>query len=91
MVACEVADHRRFPIVSGMAVDWDHRKPPGKRINSVHLTVPSKEHDDQCERINFVDRSDGTRIEVASSRIKLGEEVKCVEGGRKYSIVSSGR
>lgn len=78
----------RFPIVSGLAVKWDHRKPPGKRIESIHLTVPSRQHDEECELIHFVDNDDGTRIEIASPKLKLGAEVKNIEGGRKYYVVS---
>lgn len=74
-----------------MAVDWDHRKPPGQRVNSIHLTVPTREHCDEDSpgsKVKFVEQPDGTRIEVKEATIKLGEEVKNVEGGRSYYIVS---
>lgn len=87
-----IANRSRFPIVSGLAVDWDHRKPPGKRINSIHLTVQATEHhDDELEdpsKVTFVDQPDGTRIEVKEAKVQWGEEVKNVEGGRMYSVIT---
>lgn len=78
--------------MSGLAVDWDHRKPPGKRINSIHLTVQTTEHkDDEYDpsaKVSFVEQPDGTRIEIKQAEVTLGEEVKNVEGGRKYYVVS---
>jgi hypothetical protein len=29
---------RRFPIVAGLAVEWDHTAPPYQRVRSIHLT-----------------------------------------------------
>ncbi len=78
--------------MSGLAVDWDHRKPPGKRINSIHLTVQTTEHkDDEYDpsaKVSFVEQPDGTRIEIKQAEVTLGEEVKNVESGRKYYVVS---
>ncbi|TXT12211.1 uncharacterized protein COLE_02621 [Cutaneotrichosporon oleaginosum] len=86
------AQEGRFPIVSGLAVDWDHRKPPGKRINSIHLTVQTTEHKDDdhdpSAKVTFVEQPDGTRIEIKQAEVTLGEEIKNVEGGRMYSVIT---
>lgn len=84
------AQEGRFPVVSGMAVEWDHRKPPGQRVNSIHLTVQQCEHleDPSPDMVQFADGPDGTRIEVQKSSLILGEEIKNEQGGRTYRIVS---
>ncbi|BEJ13733.1 hypothetical protein CspHIS471_0309070 [Cutaneotrichosporon sp. HIS471] len=86
------AQEGRFPIVAGLAVEWDHRKPPGQRIDSIHLTVQETEHkDDEYDpsaEVTFLEQPDGTRIEVKQAKVKLGEEVKNLEGGRTYYVIT---
>lgn len=36
---------RRFPVVSGLKVTWDSRRPPGQRVLSVALLKGSANHD----------------------------------------------
>jgi 5'-nucleotidase len=88
---------RRFPVVSGLRVSWDHMRPPNQRILSIHLTEPSLplededqdgKFDDPDEAVNFIQTEDGTRIEVKQSKPKKGEEIKKVEGGRIYKIIT---
>ena len=38
--------NRRFPIVAGLRVVWDHRKPPNQRVESIHLVDPGNDDDD---------------------------------------------
>lgn len=81
----------RFPIVSGLQVEWDHSLPPNKRVKSIRLINPPAEEDDEIESpedmVDFVDQDDGTRIEVKQRKVELGEEVKNESGGRTYRVV----
>ncbi len=38
--------------------------------------------------MDFVEREDGTRVEVKQRKVEMGEEVKNDSGGRKYRVVS---
>ena len=86
---------RRFPIVAGLRVVWDHRKPPNQRVESIHLVDPGNEDDDDDEDegdladdlIDFVEQEDGTRVEVKQKKVQVGAEVKREEGGRVYRVV----
>jgi 5'-nucleotidase len=82
----------RFPIVSGMQVQWDHTLPPGQRVKSIRLVIPPGEEEDEMDHpedmIDFVEQSDGTRVEVNQKKVRLGEEVKNEAGGRVYRVVS---
>lgn len=87
---------RRFPIVSGLSVVWDSRKPPNQRVQSIHLIkIPDEDDDAEGddddgkveEIVDFVDQEDGTRIEVRRKGFEKGEEVKNEAGGRIYRIV----
>jgi len=89
---------RRFPIVAGLRVVWDHRKPPNQRVESIHLVDPGNDDDDDDEDdedqgasaddlIDFVEQEDGTRVEVKQKKIQIGDEVKREEGGRVYRVV----
>ncbi|WVQ81605.1 hypothetical protein IAT38_003729 [Cryptococcus sp. DSM 104549] len=83
----------RFPIVSGLAVKWDHTLPPGKRILSIHHLVPHKkpteeEGDDVDDMVDFREQEDGTRVIVKQRRMELGDEVKNEEGGRVYRVIT---
>ncbi|WVW79106.1 hypothetical protein I302_101071 [Kwoniella bestiolae CBS 10118] len=75
------AQEGRFPIVSGLAVRWDHTRPPNQRVISVHkLTHPKKDEDDEIENpqdfIDFKEQDDGTRVVVRQKKLELGEEIK---------------
>ena len=87
---------RRFPIVAGLRVVWDHRKPPNQRVESIHLVDPGNEDDDDDDEdeggladdlIDFVEQEDGTRVEVKQKKVQVGAEVKREEGGRVYRVV----
>lgn len=81
----------RFPIVAGLSVEWDHSKPPGKRVNSIRLVVPPRKEDDDRESpedmVSFVEQEDGTRVEVKQRKMEFGDEVKNESGGRAYRVV----
>jgi 5'-nucleotidase len=88
---------RRFPIVSGLQVVWDHTLPPNQRVKSIRLVNPPSNDDDDDDvdddyldedMVDFVEQEDGTRIEVKQRKTEVGEEVKNEEGGRIYRIVS---
>ena len=90
--------NRRFPIVAGLRVVWDHRKPPNQRVESIHLVDPGNDDDDDDDEdeddqsaagdlIDFVEQENGTRVEVKQKKIQLGDEVKREEGGRVYRVV----
>lgn len=84
---------RRFPIVAGLAVQWDHTLPPNQRIKSIHLikNPVGDEDTDEIEHpgdmVNFVEQEDGTRVEVNQRGVDLGDEVKR-DGSRVYRVVS---
>ncbi|TXT08774.1 hypothetical protein VHUM_02902 [Vanrija humicola] len=85
------AQEGRFPVVSGLAVDWDHTKPPGKRINSIHLTKHSHKHDDSENPDDYIDYESslrGAAIEVKRPGLKLGAEIKNETGGRTYYVIT---
>lgn len=98
MPRIEKLTFRRFPIVAGLRVEWDHRNPPGQRVKSIHLVNPGDEDDEDDDDdeegespedlIEFVEQEDGTRVEVKQRKIELGDEVKNEEGGRVYRVVS---
>lgn len=77
--------------MAGIAVQWDHSKPPNQRVKSINLINPPNEDDDEIQNpedmVDFVEQEDGTRVEVKQKKLKLGDEVKNVEGGRIYRIV----
>jgi 2',3'-cyclic-nucleotide 2'-phosphodiesterase (5'-nucleotidase family) len=86
------AQEGRFPVIAGLAVEWDSRRAPGNRILSIHLTVPKRQYaedEDPNELVDFVDNEDGTRVEIKQRHLVLGDEVKNEEGGRIYRVVSS--
>ena len=84
----------RFPIVSGLAIQWDHSLPPNQRVKSIHLIKPPEDKDDDLEIespedfVDFVEQEDVTRVEVEQRKYILGEGVTREEGGRVYRIVS---
>jgi len=85
------AQEGRFPVIAGLAVEWDSKRPPGNRVLSIHLTVPNVNHtddEDPSELVDFVEHEDGTRIEVKQRNLILGDRVENVEGGRVYRVVS---
>lgn len=86
------AQEGRFPIVSGLAVKWDHTRPPGQRILSIHQIAQPKKDDDDWEdpadMVDFKEQEDGTTVVVKQKKLQLGEEVKNEEGGRMYKVVS---
>ncbi|ODN74799.1 hypothetical protein L202_07114 [Cryptococcus amylolentus CBS 6039] len=87
------AQEGRFPIISGLAVKWDHKRPPNNRVISIHkLVQPIRETDDDWEdpedMVDFREQEDGTRVVVKNRRLKLGEEVKNEEGGRMYKVIT---
>ncbi|KAL1406105.1 hypothetical protein Q8F55_007788 [Vanrija albida] len=85
------AQEGRFPIVSGLAVNWDHTKPPGKRINSIHLTTHSHTHEDRENPNDFIDFEStlhGAAIEVKNPGLRLGKEIKNEVGGRTYYVIT---
>jgi 5'-nucleotidase len=63
---------RRFPIVSGLRVEWDSRRPKGERVLSVTLIEGSQETSQN---------GDQKEAEVKESSISR-------EGGRLYNIVT---
>ncbi len=89
-----ITPDRRFPIVSGLAVKWDHTKPPMQRVISIHLLDSDSMLDDRDETespgdpVEFVEQEDGTVIEVKKRPLRLGEAVENKSGGRMYRLVS---
>jgi hypothetical protein len=43
--------------------------------------------DNPEDMVDFVEQSDGTRVEVKQRKIDVGDEVKNESGGRTYRIV----
>ncbi|KAE8543376.1 hypothetical protein D1P53_000082 [Cryptococcus gattii VGV] len=86
------AQEGRFPIVSGLAVKWDHTRPSGQRILAIHqLARPKKDDDDwedPADMVDFKEREDGTTVVVKQKKLQLGEEVKNEEGGRMYKVIT---
>ncbi|KAK8843476.1 hypothetical protein IAR55_007135 [Kwoniella newhampshirensis] len=86
------AQEGRFPIVSGLVVEWDHTKPAGSRVLSIHQLVPPRKEEDEVENpadlVDFKEQEDGTRIEVKQRKLELGEEVKREEGGKIYRVIT---
>ncbi|KAL7421435.1 hypothetical protein Q5752_004321 [Cryptotrichosporon argae] len=85
------AQEGRFPIIAGLAVEWDHTRPPNQRVKSIHLTVPHREHDeieDPTSFVDFVEQDDGTRIEIKQRGLERGDEVENKAGGRVYRIIT---
>ncbi|KGB76109.2 hypothetical protein CNBG_1947 [Cryptococcus deuterogattii R265] len=86
------AQEGRFPIVSGLAVKWDHTRPPGQRILAIHQVARPKKDDDDWEdpadMVDFKEREDGTTVVVKQKKLQLGEEVKNEEGGRMYKVIT---
>ena len=76
--------------MSGLEIEWDHTKPPGSRVKSIHLIVPVQKEDvdDPEDLIDFVEQEDGTRVEVKQRPPQRGEEIKNECGGRIYRVVS---
>ena len=79
---------RRFPIVSGLQVIWDHSKAANQRVKSIHLTLPPEPDDDDNpeDLVDFVEQEDGTTVEVKQRKVVLGDEVKNM-AGKMYRIV----
>ncbi|WVN91141.1 uncharacterized protein L203_106393 [Cryptococcus depauperatus CBS 7841] len=86
------AQEGRFPIISGLAVKWDHSRPPYHRILSIHRLVQPKkdsdEREDPSDMVDFKDQEDGTRVIVKQRKLQLGEEIKNVEGGKLYKVIT---
>lgn len=75
--------YRRFPVISGFRVEWDSRKPPGRRVLSVRLQeeVPDGE--------SIAGSEPGTPSGAATpAKLVDGEPVKREKGGKKYKIVT---
>jgi len=87
------AHSRRFPIVSGLQVIWDHSLAPGQRVKSIRLVNHPSEEDDEVDNpedmVDFVEQDDGTRVEVKQRKVDVGDEVKR-DSSRLYRIVSRG-
>jgi hypothetical protein len=87
---------RRFPVVAGLRIKWDHTKPPGQRVVSVHLIKnaapngddPEDEYENPEDLVKFFEQEDGTRVEVRQRNAILGEEVKRDDTSRTYRLVS---
>ncbi|WWC97747.1 hypothetical protein V866_004633 [Kwoniella sp. B9012] len=85
----------RFPIVSGLAVKWDHTRPPNQRIISIHKTKrPKREEDDGDDEIensqdfvDFKEQDDGTRVVVKQKKLELGEEIKR-DNSKVYRVIT---
>lgn len=86
-----VTDHRRFPIVSGLRVEWDHTLPPGKRVKSIRQVIHPSEDDDEVDNpedmVDFVEQNDGTRVEVKQRKVDVGDEIENEKGGKIYRVV----
>ncbi|WWD20985.1 hypothetical protein CI109_105465 [Kwoniella shandongensis] len=86
------AQEGRFPIVAGLVVKWDHTKPPGSRVLSIHQSVPPRKDEDEVEDpddlVDFKEQEDGTRIEVKQRKLELGDEIKREEGGKIYRVIT---
>jgi 5'-nucleotidase len=72
-------DSRRFPIVSGLRVSWDSRRPPGQRVLGIWLlqevaVIPSG--------------GSGTSSGTGTPALVDGEFVKREKNGRTYKIVT---
>lgn len=87
----------RFPIVAGLRVKWDHTKPPGQRVISVHSVAnaapngddPEDEYENAEDLVRFFDQEDGTRVEVRQRSAILREEIKKDDTSRIYRLVST--
>lgn len=87
---------RRFPIVAGLRIKWDHTKPPGQRVVSIHTIKnaspngddPEDEYENPEELVQFLEQEDGTRVEVRQRNAILGEEVKKDDTSRIFRLVS---
>ncbi|ORX38934.1 Metallo-dependent phosphatase-like protein [Kockovaella imperatae] len=83
------AQEGRFPIISGLVVKWDHNAEPGKRVRSIHLTDPElEEEEDPEDVVEFVEREDGTTVEIKHKKIHVGEAVENTTDGRTYRIIT---
>lgn len=80
---------RRFPIVAGLSVEWDHKLPPMQRVKSIRLLKNVGEDDitDLEDVVDFKEQEDGTRVEVKQKRRGFGEEVKR-DDSKTYRVVS---
>lgn len=87
----------RFPVIAGLRVKWDHCKPPGSRVISVHSVVnaapngddPEDEYENPEDLVRFFEQEDGTRVEVRQRTAILGEEIKRDDTSRMYRLVSA--
>jgi hypothetical protein len=67
-------------------------------VRSIHLIKRPQEGkgEDEVEferpedLVDFVEREDGTRVEVKRRKFELGDEVTNEEGGRMYRVASPG-
>lgn len=71
-----ISIHRRFPVVSGLRVQWDSRKPPGDRVLCVFIESPTANPN---EHNGFHRRYEQATIDL--------EEVKR-DDSRSYNIVT---
>ncbi|OCF34141.1 hypothetical protein I316_04090 [Kwoniella heveanensis BCC8398] len=85
------AQEGRFPIVSGLVVRWDHSRPPGSRILSIHQLQQEEKDDDEIENpqdfVDFSEQEDGTRVVVKHKKLALGEEVKR-DNSKIYRVIT---
>ena len=87
---------RRFPIVAGLRIKWDHTKPPGQRVISIHTIKNASpngddsedEYENPEELVQFLEQEDGTRVEVRQRNAILGEEVKRGDTSRIFRLAS---
>ncbi|KAJ9115326.1 hypothetical protein QFC24_007035 [Naganishia onofrii] len=90
------AQEGRFPVIAGLRVKWDHTKPPGQRLISVHLVKspapngddPEDEYENPEDLVKFFEQEDGTRVEVRQRVAVLGEEIKRDDTGRIYRVIT---
>ena len=66
--------HRRFPVVAGLRVTWDSRKPPGQRVLNVALEIQRR-------------RNSAAGDSTPNLSVEY-EEVKREKGPRKYTVIT---
>ncbi|WWC64228.1 uncharacterized protein I303_106837 [Kwoniella dejecticola CBS 10117] len=90
------AQEGRFPIISGLVVQWDHTRPPNQRVISIYqLKRPPRGQDqdeeDEIENpqdfVDFKEQEDGTRVVVKQKKLDLGDEVKN-DDSRVYRVIT---
>ncbi|WVR09253.1 hypothetical protein IAU60_006318 [Kwoniella sp. DSM 27419] len=85
------AQEGRFPIISGLVVQWDHTKPSGSRVLSIHELQPDERDDDEVEHpqdfIDFREHEDGTQVVVRQRKLAMGDPVQR-DSSKTYRVIT---